>query len=206
MKNAAEKNKRITEFWKWFGLHQKLIREVLDDELHPEKSFVVENLDNYVLGFGVFSWEIGLTDSKNMYFSISPNGNPELLLTSKEIIKEAPAIDAWEFFYAKPPKKWDFKFTLYDNNMLERFVDASAWKFVLLDEPGKARTFIIEAKNIEHLDDDTKDSACDLILTNTIGEERKIHFLNHIDFVGELEETHRINALPIELLAAKFKS
>jgi len=52
MESILLKNK-INDFWKWFVEHEKQFREISDPVATREL------LDNQVLQFGVFSWEIG---------------------------------------------------------------------------------------------------------------------------------------------------
>ena len=58
---------KIREFWDWFVTHEKKFRDVKD----PEK--VVEMLNEQVLEFGFFSWQLGEGEYKPHRFIISPN-------------------------------------------------------------------------------------------------------------------------------------
>ena len=107
-------------------------------------------------------------------------------------------------FPAKPVKDWNWKFTVYDSFMTEREIDASEWHAVLWKQPGGGIVVILEAANVDHLDEDTKLTAADLVVTNAIGEEMKIKFVSRVEIVGELEEAFRFGRFPITGLARQF--
>ena len=62
-------NKKIIQFWEWFQENEANYKEVEDPQA------AVEAMDERVLGFGLFSWEIGEGQSRPYYFMISPNGD-----------------------------------------------------------------------------------------------------------------------------------
>src|SRR5690606_41563421 len=77
-------NSKISSFWEWFETQEKRIRDILNDELHPEREELVQMMDNQVLSLGLFTWEMGPDGSNAFYLTISPNGDPELLRRSEE--------------------------------------------------------------------------------------------------------------------------
>ena len=117
---------RIYEFWDWFVEHEQKFRVISDPNA------VREMLNNQVLQFGIFSWEIGEGLSKPHTFTISPNGNPKMLRRSEAIIGEAPDLAQWEFYPAKPSQDWDFTFEMFDSFMVKRKIDATDWEYLCL--------------------------------------------------------------------------
>jgi hypothetical protein len=194
-------NTKIASFWKWFVENEARIKEVVDSGLQDDRDALVNDLDNQILEFGMFTWEIGQAADQSFFLTISPNGNKERLELGRSIMKAAPRMPGWEFYPAKPAKDWDLHFSLFDNNVVEHQVDASGWKFVLMPDQGMV---IIEAPNIAHLDFDTQVTAGDLVVTNIIGEERKITDLRGIEIVGKFEVQHKASGLPILDLKKHF--
>lgn len=166
-------------FWKWFSENEGVIRDVLDDEFHPMRAEVVESLNNFVLDFGVFTWEVGEGRYKPYYFLISPNANADLLPLSKHIINQSPELGEWEFHYAKQPKDWDLCFTIYDEMMDERAIDASGWRFTLDPQQGKVNVILFPDKHLQ-LDEYTLQRAADIVVISLVGEEGRIRYIDQI--------------------------
>ncbi len=169
-----------TSFWKWFQANEALIRVVLDDEQHEQRAEIIELLNNYILDFGMFSWEIGETKSNEHYLIISPNGNAELLHVSRKVIAAAPQVPGWEFHFAKPAKDWNRTFTVYDELMELREVNASDWKFKIEKGAGQKIHLHILAESIISLDPDTRERAADIFITGELGEENRIRIVEKI--------------------------
>ncbi len=176
---------KIENLWRWFVANENQIIDSFQNE--SLANYIVENLDNLILDFGMFTWEIGPGKVKPWYLTISPNGDRDLIRVSQKIIEHAPDLNDWEFNYYKPAKDWDRKFIIYDSNMNEQNIDASNWKFVMLRNDDGMIDLILEASNITHLDNDTASTAANIIVTNEIGEETKIQKIQSVDIVGKLE-------------------
>jgi len=192
-------NDPITAFWQWFYKNHALIKEVLDaEETHPAKFDIVNALDNHVLSFGKFKWEIGYGSQGGYSLFISPNGDEELLKTSQEIMEASPNLPDWEFHAAKPAKDWDLQFSIYDEQMFIHEIDASDWRFVMLSQKNGKEVVVLEAPNIGHLDLNVQTNAGNLVLVNMIGEEKKILRIAGILIVKELSEQHQTECHPID--------
>lgn len=175
------KNK-INHFWEWFVKHEKQFREISDPVATREL------LDNQVLQFGVFSWEIGAGQDKPHSFTISPNGSAKMLSRSEAIIGEAPDLPHWNFFAAKPAQEWSFIFKMYDSFMLQQDIDAGEWKFIFRMTPDRKLRVLIYAKNIDFLDEDDRGSAANFVLNQIIGEIDKIYYIDSVSFIDILDE------------------
>ena len=194
---------RIEHFWRWFMANEQQIIASFDNELLRES--IIESLDNLILDFGMFTWEIGSGKAKQWFLTISPNGDKDLIKVSKEIIKHAPFLDRWEFNYCKPAKDWDRRFVIYDDNMDEQHIDSTNWNYVALQyEEGKIE-LILEANNIAHLDHDTAKTAAELFVTSEIGEEAKIQKILSIDIVDQLESKYDSSKAEIQFLKDRLK-
>ena len=181
MEPRALKNK-IDYFWEWFVKHERQFREISDPVATREL------LDNQVLQFGIFSWEIGEGRSKPHSFTISPNGDPKMLRRSEAIVGEAPELPEWEFFAAKPAEDWDFIFKMFDSTMLQQTINASEWKYLIEIEEEQKLKILFYTENIDFLDADDKLSAADFVLNQTIGEMDKIYYIDGVSFIDFLEK------------------
>ena len=171
---------KISSFWEWFGTQERRIREILDDELHPDREELVQMMDNQVLNLGLFTWEMGPDGSNSFYLTISPNGDPELLKLSKSIVKASPALSAWTFYYAKPLKEEPIELKLYGEEYNLHFVNAQSWQFGLsLTSSGHVDITIV-ANNMKHLDQETQTGAGHLVISSLLGEECHILHVGHI--------------------------
>jgi hypothetical protein len=189
---------KIENLWRWFVANENQIIDSFQNE--SLANYIVENLDNLILDFGMFTWEIGSGKVKPWFLTISPNGDRDLIRVSQKIIEHAPNLDDWEFNYCKPAKDWDRKFIIYDSNMNEQNIDASNWKYVMLRNEDGMIDLILEAKNITHWDHDTARTAADIIVTSEIGEETKIQKILSVDIVDKLERQYNSRKTEIQYL------
>ena len=189
---------KIENLWRWFVANENQIIDSFQNE--SLVNHIVENLDNLILDFGMFTWEIGPGKVKPWFLTISPNGDRDLIGVSQKIIEQAPNLDDWEFNYCKPAKDWDRKFIIYDSNMHEQNIDASNWKYVMLRNEDGMIDLILEAKNITHLDHDTARTAAEIIVTSEIGEETKIQKILSVDIVNKLERQYNSRKTEIQYL------
>ncbi len=189
---------KIENLWRWFVANENQIIDSFQNE--SLANYIVENLDNLILDFGMFTWEIGSGKVKPWFLTISPNGDRDLIRVSQKIIEHAPNLDDWEFNYCKPAKDWDRKFIIYDSNINEQNIDASNWKYVMLRNEDGMIDLILEAKNITHWDHDTARTAADIIVTSEIGEETKIQKILSVDIVDKLERQYNSRKTEIQYL------
>jgi len=171
---------RIKEFWAWFIDNEYQFREVTDTER------VVELLNNQVLDFGMFAWEIGVGTKKQHSFTISPNGNKERLRLSRQIVNQAPELRQWEFNYCKPVREdWDYTFEVFNSMLIKQSYDASKWDFVLEEEKNEKIKILLRATNIVTLDYDDLPAVGDLVVNNLLGEEMKTNSVHSVQFVDD---------------------
>jgi len=202
--NSKVETTRIKLFWKWFEDNEARIRDLLDNDSSGDRAAFIQAMDNQILEFGMFTWEIGHGSNKPFFLTISPNGNWERMELSRLIMKSAPNLADWEFNYAQPLKDWDLTFRLFDNHMIERTLDASGWKFVAERLSGNKVKITIEAGNIAGLDFDTQLAAGNLVITNMLGEECKINHVDKIEMVSEFGQQQKASASIIASLKQRF--
>ena len=180
-------DQKIDDFWNWFIQTEAQFRAFFEDETVVNQELLVEEMNNKVLDFGMFSWEIGPGQEKKYALTISPNGSKQRLSISKQMMYAAPLMPEWELHYCKPAKDWDFTFQLFDDFMIQRKIDASSWQFLLAKSPGEGISILLDSPSIQGLSEDLKQNAADLVITNCIGEEHKIDYLKGIQFINEFD-------------------
>ena len=191
---------KIDTFWEWFQVNHTVF---LDDDVPAE---FIEALNNHILDFGLFSWQIGEGQEKPRFLTISPNGNPQRLEISKEIIESAPHFGQWEFNYCKPAKDWDYTFEMYDSFMVLQQMDASDWDFALFEKSSgkiEIRLHVIHPSLIDFAD---KKAAVELVVTNILGEEKIIEQVENLTLVNGFIPEHKRLVHKIPQLKKRFDS
>lgn len=181
---------KVEEFWEWFVKEQAWILTLLEEDGHPDRERLVQALNNWVLSFGRFKWEIGEGEAKRYHLTLSPNGDEELLERSRYIMGFAPELAEWEFHHAYPAKDFEFEFSLYDENFEKHLIDADDWHVGLLRYPDLKVKIFLEADNILHLDLQTQEAAANYVLMNLVGEETMIAHVEELEIVAELDEKY----------------
>ncbi len=199
MQDHTANTTKIEDFWKWFVHAEAGIRAYFSEEEGPDvdKNFLIEQVNNKVLDFGLFAWEIGPGRDRDFHFIISPNGSAQLLELSKTIMRSAPELPQWEFHSARPARPERLQFSLYDDYMIERSVDATDWRCALLKKLDGTVQVLVEASTIRDLDSETQQTAAEMLVTNLLGEELKINRVHKIDVVNELEEVQKAVSFPV---------
>ena len=199
MTSVQFKNK-INDFWNWFAEHEEKFRIIQDPHA------VREMLDNQILQFGAFAWEIGEGKDKPHTLTISPNGNSKLLRRSQAIIGEAPDSKYWEFFAAKPPRDWDFIMEMYDAFMVKQTVDTAEWEYLFRMTPEFKLRILLYAENIDSFDEDDKKSASDFVVDSIIGEADRIDFVDSIEFISFVDETQEDDIKSLLEMKVEFEN
>lgn len=171
---------KVKQFWDWFIDNEYQFREVTDTKT------VIELLNNQVLNFGLFAWELGEGRKKPHSFTLSPNGDKRRLQLSREIIKQAPDLRQWEFYYCKKEKRgWDYSFEMYNSGMIKQIYDASKWEFVLAEEDNEKISILFCAPNIATIDFDDLPAVGNMVVINLLGEELKTNHVHSIEFIDD---------------------
>jgi hypothetical protein len=195
--NSTQFRNKINEFWDWFVEHEEKFRIITDPHA------VREMLDNQILEFGVFAWEIGGGQNKPHTFTISPNGSSKMLRRSQAIIGEAPEMRDWEFFPARPARDWDFMLEMYDSFMVKQQINTTDWEYLFRMTPEFKIRILLYSENIDFLDEDDKKSAADFVVNSIVGEADKIDYIDSIEFLPFVDETQEDDLK--SLLELKFE-
>jgi hypothetical protein len=182
MKYTIEKN--VDEFWAWFYENSQNFGEKFDNrELLAE-------LDSRITTLGPFSWEIGPGKFQENSLVISPNGDLEVLEYSKAVVEKAKQWPGWEFYYAKPPKKWELKFDYQVNEDRTVQIDASLWQYVLAEYEDGTFEIVIKLHPLLDLNDQDQLSVAEIVLDGILGEEMRMKLISFIEVVDEFEESY----------------
>ena len=192
-------NLKISRFWEWFQQSEQMYREVTDPQA------AVEAMDNYVLEFGLFSWEIGEGKSKPHYLMISPNGDGKRMDISSALIKAAPNLQHWEFLYCKPPMDWDFQLEIYDQFLVKQNIDTSEWEYVLFKLPDNYVEVIVRANNMPEVEMEDKLNAAEMVLTKILGEELFINYLGALEVVRDFNDEQGKHSHQMRSLKSHFE-
>lgn len=203
--NAMKSKKSISEntirkFWDWFGKFAAgLAADIENPTFHQEIDRKLHALHP------VLSWEIGPGKSAEWQLVISPSLNRDLLEITQRIVSKAPQINAWEFFPARQPKEWDYKFEVETKSGERIAVDASGWRFVLLKYPDGTHEVLLCGDNLDELDEDTRWHAGAIILESALGEEAMLCKVDSFATVVELEPRFAAKEKPIQALPKAFE-
>jgi len=178
---------KIEAFWQWFVQNNERIKNCIEDASAPDKEYIIESLNNHILNLGTLTWDVGLDGNDEWFFMLSPNGVEELLPISERIIKEAPLFLDWKYYATKPALDWDRNFSLYDQEMDVVEIDASNWHYILYYNDNNKLEIILEASNLQHVDEDTIETAATVFLNNEIGEKTLIELVDGYSIVAQLE-------------------
>lgn len=187
---------KLENFWKWFTESEHLIQGAIQEESVDRQVQIKEQLDNLVLDFGMLTWDLGLDDNSNWFFTLSPNGDSDLLQITEQIIAEAPTHLNWTFHASRPAKDWDRTFRIYDHEMEIQEVDASTWHYVAFLDSNNKIELVIEVGDLQ-LEEEILENAVNLFLTNEIGERLLITDISGIQIVNEMEPEDAAVKYPI---------
>ena len=56
--NKNDLAQRIQDFWEWFDENRQVIEQVVSESLHPQTNYIVEQLDQHLLGMGKLKWQL----------------------------------------------------------------------------------------------------------------------------------------------------
>ncbi len=189
-------------FWRWF-------REVCGRfGLRFENEQLLRELDARITQLGGFAWELGpgVKDESNSALVLSPCGDLALLAETRRIVAAAPVCPGWEFYAAKPPKKWARRFVLQDTDGSERVVDAGEARYVLLRYPDGAIGVSIADRNLAALPADLQQVAAEVLLDGELGEEGRMVLVHDIAVTAAFDNALQSKSNAIELLERHLRS
>lgn len=188
---------KLENFWRWFVQNEYLIKNAIEQESAIDQTYIVDQLNNLILEFGRLTWDIGMDEQNNWFFTISPNGNQDLVELTEHIIEAAPSHLDWNYYAGKPQKNWERTFSLYNNEMEVVEIDANPWYYVAFLEADGTVELIIEANNTQHLDPETLEIAGNLFLVHELGEKMSLQIVSKVTLVPILNPDDAASKYPI---------
>jgi hypothetical protein len=185
-----ENEDQILAFWQWFVKNEVLIKDSLENSNSIHREGIVEQFNEYILGLGVLTWDVGVNENDKWFLMLSPNGNKEMLLISEKIMEASPGHMNWLFYSSRPAKDWNREFVIYDNDMDEQKIDASQWHYIVLEDDEGELELLIEAKNLSHLELDVSETAVEQFLIGEVGEATLMRRVSSIELVHTFEEEY----------------
>ena len=195
----SQKTNAINSFWDWFSVNCQAF------EMNMENEVLLRELDKQVSNLGDFDWEIGPGISKEYSLVVSPNGDINLLPSTKMIISSAIGSSRWEFFYAKPPKQWDLFF--YFETIIGRVIeiDAKDWKYILKEISNSLFDITVQAVGLEKEDATDKHAIVEIVLDGQLGEELRMTTIDNIEIVSHINDDMSKHATNIRNLLNHVK-
>lgn len=194
------KDKEIDRFWHWFSENCQSFGSKF------ENSVLLTELDTWISNLGDFSWEVGPGKIKENALVISPNGDFTMLEYTKKIVARAIPCNDWEYYYAKPPKKWDMKFDYETGNGQNINIDASSWEYVLLRYDDRKFDIKIKPDIFSQIGYEDKLVIAEILLDGILGEEKRMRLINFVDVVREFEAGDKRGINDINTLADHISS
>lgn len=85
-------------------------------------------------------------------------------------------------------------FTIEDEHGRPLSVDASRWRYVLVEYPDGLHQMVIEAPDLVAASEETRLTAAELVLDHYLGEERRQKLIGEIEVVPALSERETLCA------------
>ncbi len=190
MDNMELNDDTILGFWQWFVKNEKLIKDCIENENSTHREFVVDQMNEHILGMGMFTWDLGLNDDNNWFLLLSPNGDKDMLKVSQHIMTFAPEHMDWLFYSSRPPRNWDRQFVVYDELHDEQPIDASEWQYLIFEDEDDALVIVLEAKNMTHLNEDISETAAEQFIIHELGELAWMLHVGSVEIVPTVEPNH----------------
>lgn len=178
----------ILEFWRWFVKNEPRIKDCISKKDLIEQEKIVKSLNEYILGFGAFSWDTGQDENDHWFLTISPNLDPELLKISKVVIDLAPTHLDWKFYSSKPSKQWNYQLEVYDELMDVFKVDSSLWNFVALEEDDGSIELNFELFDFSKRHEEAIENAITAFMINEVGEEFLATQISNIELFDQFDD------------------
>lgn len=185
---------RVTAFWEWF----RRIADELGEDLRNEA--IHDEIDRRLEGLGDVQWELGPGEREPYFLAISPDGDPDLLPLTRQIVALAPPIDGWEFLPARPARGPVDEFTMEGTRGQEITVRTGRWRYTLLRYPDGMLHVVLEQGAIEGADEGERYAAASLFLCFALGEEQLLLRIAKIEPVESMDEddarsSHNVDGL-----------
>jgi len=188
-----------SSFWPWFTAHSaNLARDAGNDEDEELPDSLAE-LDRRVHEIHpALTWELGPSEV-DLYFALSPNGDPQLLPITRALAQAAPTVKGWLILPAKPAKSWNRSLAFAGV-----FIDASHWRYLLTFQSHKPDTLHLAVPRDYGLTAAQLDQAARVVLECELGEETLLSRITHVTVTVQERWPHASRSKPLYELWAEL--
>lgn len=191
----------VERFWAWFRSKACEIAILAEREDSQSLKLLLDGpVERLIPRAG---WEVGPGSASKWAFTLSPNGIRDLLPLTQCAINGAAPVDGWEFHPAKPPKKWNFQFTMRNNIGQSVNVDARGWKYLLTAYGNRSFFDIgILAENLPRMNQRGAAQAAHIAIEGALGEKLMLERIGDVTLIRHLErEQDRDRLSPLGCLS-----
>jgi hypothetical protein len=176
--------KQTHDFWEWFITVSDWLMAA------PENEALMSQLEERVREIhSGLTWEICPGGFRPRQFTISPNLDPRLRHTAREIIHAAPVLAHWEFYATRQRKEWDYKIHT-DNCTGQRIeLDVSDWVFLLVPCFNGKQAVLLSSKTVPPLNEYQRRQAAADVLCNLLGEDLVMDEIEDFEFGCEFQSS-----------------
>ncbi len=203
--NAEPDIRAVMCFWKWFEVSASTLQSLVDDSNVSELTTLLA--PRVKLVSDQIGWEIGPGIEQDFSFTISLNGDLRNLTIAEAVVVRAPSLVGWEFHAGKPPKKWDYRFSMHNNENKEVHIDAGRWVYFLTAFDNI--TFVditLLAANLPRMDERARDQAGMIVVEAAIGEKLMLERVDKIAIVDSVPDDKASSLSSITLLSEHLAS
>ncbi len=181
----------IRQFWAWFVDHEPELAAATVSES------VLADLEKHLFAIKQLDWEIGPGVRRRNLFALSPRGNSEDMQITRSIIAQAPALADWEFYPAKPPRRWKLKFLMtVDGKQVQ--IDGAKWEFIARPLTDGTYDLVFRAPADINLPREYLDWAAMIIADGELGEETRMELVENITTVSSWDKKDSLSARRLE--------
>lgn len=198
MASSHPTSDEVRAFWNWF----RGIAEHLAGDLDENQS-AIDELDRRISEMGL-AWELGPGESSGRFLAISPDGDKSLLEVSRRVVNEAPRIEGWTFFPAKPARSAALEFSIRGDSGSDEEIDAQNWKYVLYRNKNGTFDIVLSQPNLSNLSENDRYAAAVVCVDALLGEQLRLELVEEIECIDTFTEAQAQQANNIQSLAAQF--
>ena len=199
MMSSRTPNTCTSDFWNWF---QTASREIADLVVSPNADAVGTLLQPRIDALGCdLGWEVGPDDDSGLFLAFTLRGDANRIQVAQAVVDAAPPITGWTFRVGRPPRQWDGRFTLINQQGDEVDLDASSWSYVLTGYDGNSFFDIkLLASALPRMDESAKKQAALLVTEMQLGEQVALELIGDADLVSPIPADLADRATPIQRL------
>lgn len=157
----------VVEFWEWFERSAASRLAQVVDGSEP----IIKELDERLEGLGL-SWEMGPApgDPSAWALAISFGASLNELPSARMVVDLAPSVPGWRVILGKPPKDWDWRFSIPTSGNCWVDFDASEWRCAVEARPNGELTLLVSLGPVSPEQESVAEWAAEIAVQGAIGE------------------------------------